>query len=146
MPKPKMQLFVIDGKSLFRDENNADEEHFAKADHRERYDQETLRQKVELSKQSRRATGKEIMDADAEERELRGNIREAIVGREAEEHIDFHIAAMYREETYQLSMKVARLVAEREGLHCSERSEFLSDEANAAVERLNILQEMGTDN
>jgi hypothetical protein len=108
MPKPKMQLFIIDGKSLFRDENNADEEHFVRADHRERYDQETLRQKIAPSEQAKRAAGKGIMDADAKERELRGNIHEAIVGRQAGEHVDFHIAAMYRDETYRLSMKVAR--------------------------------------
>ena len=57
MPKPKMQLFVIDGKSLFRDENNADEEHFVRADHRERYDQETLRQKSRTQQTIKKSHG-----------------------------------------------------------------------------------------
>jgi hypothetical protein len=85
------------------------------------------------------------MDADAYERKLRTNIHESIGKLQAEQHVNFHVAAMYRDEAYRLSMQVAHLVAEREGLHCAERNEFLEDEANAAVERLNILQNFGTD-
>ena len=42
-------------------------------------------------------------------------------------------------------MRVAQLVAEREGLQHEEREEFLADEANAAMERLNTLETFGTD-
>jgi hypothetical protein len=115
VPKPNMLMFTVNNRTYFRDANYGDKNHFVRADQKVQYDREAMAQKIRLSKTSRRVTGEKIMEAEARDRQLRGNTYSKIVKPRAEEHVESHLASMYRTKVHETSALVVKLVAEREG-------------------------------
>jgi hypothetical protein len=140
-----MMMFTVNNTTYFRDANYENNKFFIRADQKVQYDQEAMAQKNGLSKTSKKATSKEIMEAEARDRQLRTKIHGVICKRQAEDHVEFHLAAMYRTKAHKTSGLVARLRAERDGLNHDERERFLKKESRKAGERFRTLETLGTD-
>jgi hypothetical protein len=89
-----MAMFTVNKRTYFRDQNYENNNLYVRADQKEQYDQKARAQKVELSKTSKIATSSQIMTEDVKDTQLRAKIHKIICVRQADEHVEFHLAAM----------------------------------------------------
>jgi hypothetical protein len=125
LPTPAMAMFTVNKRTYFRDQNYENKDFYVRADQKEQYDQKARAQKVELSKTSKIATSSQIMTEDVKDTQLRAKIHKIICVRQAEEHVGFHLAAMYREKIHETCGIIARLWSEVDELSDDVKEEFL---------------------